>query len=1728
MKTLNVRLVAILLGSALAFGVIVYFVHRMQVRRYAHVFLRQADEWQQKAEDARDEGDIEGEKKAYTEAVRKLGSYADLVPDDVNAVEKLGLLLADLGDYGGAYSTLEKVLRQDPDRMNIRRRLVEVAMTIGRFPDAREHLEIYLLPSVPDNGELLEMLGLCQIRSGENDEAVDSFQRSIENSPQRVVAYQWLARVLLDRNRRLGPDLEADRLTQADAWMKKLLASNAGSPRAHLVYVEYAANLSRINSMDDAWKHPILLEEMVPSLLLESVKRVITRLDLPSDDADLRRLEKHHAVLTKAVKQVVQTLRSDLMLDDPAALLRTARLGVRLDNMTDEDFNRAKDETLAALEAELSPEENEALEALQTAAKHGVIVDAAKNVLGLLGNRAAMLLAAQLGVLDDAISHASTARTFLAADRAALAAAEKEGVLAAAIEQALEAEQPDALGLTSRDETVAVAVGRAAEGVQLPEDAADARPKAAKQQVVVDAVRSAFTDRQLIADDRERLFEVVQQEGSLARIVARTVKARDTEMEQDDRRAILLLARVVLAKRDYDRFRSYLEEGIELYPDDVRMYSLLANIDQQTGRMEEAIAGLRKGLQATDNDPLLLWKMAQLLIDAEEIDEAKQVIEQLVTAQYGSSSELPPTDVAESFLQALLAHRQGQWVAAGRGLEQLRGRLTEWPDLLQRADALLGACYAQLGDVGRQLAAYRRVLDADPFHRPSLAGMADGLTRTGKTEEALKYYRRLATRDPNGMLPLARMLLRANLRKPLAERQWTEIQDLLNQAAEADPESAPLAILQAEVRLSQDRAPEAVDILNTAWQKQPENTALWGTLVALEQQLENWDRVEELLEAADVTDDAGAFTIGDEVARLLVRIRYETQRYEDEASRLLEAALKIAQAMPPEADHMRALSGLLSVALQSREEAQARQICQEIAALDPTNIRIRFLLFQLTISTKDEAAMQEALAQIEKIEGKGAYWLYGSAVVLSLPVEDGQDERLDQALELLAQAGRKRPGWGQVLLLTAGIYDQKGDRELALQNYVDAIEMGGGNPIAYRRAVELLTRAGRHAEAAEIMNLLLAGETMLSQEDMRLQRGVDWGTGDLDSSLQLARDVAENSQQYQDHVWLGRLLAQKAQRAKEASQAAEAQQMTTEAEGAFLRAVELEDTTALTWGSLISFYSANGETQKAEQALAKAETRIPADDTTLAMAQIYEAMGRAEEAQKHYENAANVTPDDVDIVQRLVHFYLRNGKVKQAETQLKRIISGKLKADQEVVAWARRRQAGILSAQPGYQNLQRAIGLIEANLAAEGPSAQDTRLLAGLLARSPSRTQQERAIRSLEGLPSPLPEDQFTLARLYLSHGNWAKGVASMRGLLARYGDQPQYLAAYVDAMLKRDQLQSVEIYLNSLERLVPNQFAVVNLRADFLFRQGQFLPALDLMTGFLNRRDAIPTDEGQRLALVATRLEQFLRRLNELALKAKTDSDREALEAMAGRYAQESERMYRAYVSDRPSYRMLLAAFLGRQGKIDEALELLEQVWSDGPPEVIAQMSVILLKSPAATADQLRRADKVLQAALSKYDTSTQLRLAAGDIRSFQGRYQESEAIYRAMLRTDRENVIAKNNLAVLLALQKIKLDEAAKLIDEAIAAAGPIGSMLDSRATVNMALGRPQKALDDLALAIVQDPSAIRLFHRAQALQQAGQRAEALKAWQQAHDAGLDADVMPKLEQSAYAQLEKHLKSE
>ena len=90
-------------------------------------------------------------------------------------------------------------------------------------------------------------------------------------------------------------------------------------------------------------------------------------------------------------------------------------------------------------------------------------------------------------------------------------------------------------------------------------------------------------------------------------------------------------------------------------------------------------------------------------------------------------------------------------------------------------------------------------------------------------------------------------------------------------------------------------------------------------------------------------------------------------------------------------------------------------------------------------------------------------------------------------------------------------------------------------------------------------------------------------------------------------------------------------------------------------------------------------------------------------------------------------------------------------------------------------------------------------------------------------------------------------------------------------------------------------------------------------------------------------------------------------------------------------------------------------------------------------------------------------LYLHLADLKDLQGDYDQAIFNCREALKLDDRNVVAMNNIAWLLA-KRGKASEALDLINRAITLAGERAELLDTRATVQLALARTDEALKDL----------------------------------------------------------------
>src|SRR6478672_354000 len=74
---------------------------------------------------------------------------------------------------------------------------------------------------------------------------------------------------------------------------------------------------------------------------------------------------------------------------------------------------------------------------------------------------------------------------------------------------------------------------------------------------------------------------------------------------------------------------NYLEDGLKHNPAEPRLYLALARIHSEQGKRPEAIEKLRAGLEAVkkENRQELRWTLANLLLDQNQVDDAKKIID---------------------------------------------------------------------------------------------------------------------------------------------------------------------------------------------------------------------------------------------------------------------------------------------------------------------------------------------------------------------------------------------------------------------------------------------------------------------------------------------------------------------------------------------------------------------------------------------------------------------------------------------------------------------------------------------------------------------------------------------------------------------------------------------------------------------------------------------------------------------------------------------------------------------------------------------------------------------------------------------------------------------------------------------------------------------------------------------------------------------------------------------
>lgn len=1172
------------------------------------------------------------------------------------------------------------------------------------------------------------------------------------------------------------------------------------------------------------------------------------------------------------------------------------------------------------------------------------------------------------------------------------------------------------------------------------------------------------------------------------------------ELDPEDVAARLLAAAWAIdpgnPSHDFKAARDQIKAAQAKSPEDERIYRTLALVETRDGRPEEAVEALKKGIENVAEGETRLqmrWNLADILIQQGRTEDAR--------AEVGRLRDEKITPELARYIEARAQMADGRWLDAIREFEAVRPTLLKDPGVATELEVLLARCYEQLGLGEKSLDAYRRAVDQDPRSTAARLGLATRLSLEGLLDEAILECRKADLSDPSVQLLQARLLVRKNVALPPASRDWREIDRLLSQVSEALPDSAELSIVRGQSLAARGKLDEAITLILEARDQNRDEVDLWTFLAGLESL--------RTLDAGNAVLDEAETALGDRVELRMARVELAARADVADRAATLKT-LEDGAATLEGADRVKLLQSLASAYRLVGDDDGATRIFERIAAAEPNDLASRAALFDEAYAIGDRERMRQALEQIETLERSlkltgGFYGDFARARYLmsatSPTAADGTAGKLDRAtlLEaraLLAKVVDARSRWGGGRLMLANVDDQLGQVEDAITGYRLAIDLGAGGPEVVERTAELLRSRNRTVEADTVLQSFAKADPTFGGLDSlrRLASVIASEAGDPARALVLARATySADSKDPDDHRRYGLLLWQANQK--------------SEAREAYRRAVEVGPADPESWVAWVGCLVAMGDKAGAEAAVEQARAKVAPDRLPLTLARCYQILGRLDEAKVQLDQALAAHPDDEQTLKMAANLGLASGRTREAELLLKRQLDG-LGEKPEEAAYVRGNLAMLMAARGNHQEALRARDLVglgrddQPIRIEDGESVASLRAKAKVLALQRGHRARLDAISVLEqlvGRRAATSNDQFLLAQLYASETvsdakAWSRYREQIESLLAADGKNPQYLAHYILRLLDQKQVAAAATWLARLKAVAPGTPQTVDLEARVLVAMGKSDQATTMLLEFATRNPS------QRSA-VAMLLEGL---------------------GQPG----PAERLYNQIVAsaERPETVFVLASFYARHDRMAEALDLCEKAWTTCPPEVVSNACVQLhFLGTSYDEAQLQKVTRWVEEAAAKAPDRLELQFDLANLLIFQRKMAEAEVILRKLQAKLPGTSGPPNNLAWLLAIQKTKPEEASRLIDEAIVIDGPVSDLLDTRALVHLAAGRPEAAIQDLGDAIAVGPSADKYFHLAVAYQTANRPDDAKEAFREAIDRGLKAESVHPLERPGYFNLLK-----
>ncbi len=1146
----------------------------------------------------------------------------------------------------------------------------------------------------------------------------------------------------------------------------------------------------------------------------------------------------------------------------------------------------------------------------------------------------------------------------------------------------------------------------------------------------------------------------------------------------------ILLSDIAIARQLPADAAPFINSAIDATPGVWQLYSSASQLLVKMKDIEGAIQKLRDGLKVLPGHPDLTWLLARLEISKGNSDSASKLIADLRLLKY------PEPQL--KFLEAQVLASRGEWRTACTILEQTRPQFDRSKEGLLELDLLLATCYQRLGNSDQELICLRRALGINPNSLGARQALAEALSQLGRTQEAKSEYWQIVGQPApsiNAVLGLARLLLTEGLGQGAKNANWTQLERAIEILKQIKDASTEVAILEAEILVATGKGAEAEDRIRSEIAADPGHVRLYRAMVALQSRNKHWDQALETLKEAQQV-------LSDNYDLRLDRARVEIMRSGGKPDMKLLDDL----ASPPESwspnDKMQLAAGFSNYYLSLEDYPRCENQLAIFASseLGKTSLRVYELLFELALRSAKLDAMASALDEVGKIEANGPIWRVGKAISLIVRAEmeaesDKKKTFHDEALNHLAEATLLRPAWARVPRLIGEIHDRQEKFDSAIESYLNAINLGEKDPQMISRAIFLLFQQKRFVEADKIVRTLQEQKVPFSTELTRVASQVSLQLENYGRALELAQDWTQKSGKPEDHAWLGEIYSISGNQA--------------DAEKEFRIAIEMAPDETVGWISLVQLYARSDKFEEARKVIEQATTTLGADSAADTVAQCYEAILDYRLAETNYLQAIKLRPDDFGVKRRLAAFYLKTERPAEASPLLEALIVDAPEIAERDRAWSRRNLAMILGVQLDSKNSERALELINQNLASASQE-DDLRVKAIILGARQDKDSLQTSIKLFEQITSAQRafalNDYFALAELYKRAGDWLKYVRTMRSVLGNGGaDDAKYVEAYAQALVGRGELDEAKLWFDRLKALAPNEASTSIVQAKLFFHSRDYARLLMLLS----------STNAQEQADWAIHLgESFAATLTNTGKKVEAQPIWDLVEKQLESKANAS-----------PDDQFELAAFLVRRGQIKKALEIAKpDNWS---PEQISEVTLSAFENNSLTVEDAR---KLIVFAKQSYKANPQevrLAISIGDLLSWIGDWKNASETYRRILQSDPSNIAALNNLASVLALSGQNLNEARQSVDRAIQIYGMHDNLIDTRGLVHLAAGELGEAEADFRMSISVRPSPEKFFHLAVTLSAQGKSAGAKEAFEEAKKGGVSESRLHPLERPIFAKL-------